>query len=227
MTRVKLLAAAIAVIVGSYVAFPFAFTVVPIDEDGASDEVFDPVIYVDGVWDQINTTIRDDAIDLAVILGAIRPGADGRAQKDDLTAVAEQYGLITAGEAHVYRVRASGTVTAADVDTSLGTVELAVDGYDGPIVVNVYVGTRIPSDESSIRDAVGFIRFGDFREQTEYGKVAAEINKRVIANLSGLDRESLVGASIEVVGAMTIRTFNLVEIDVRTMSIVPIAVDIR
>ena len=87
----------------------------------------------------------------------------------------------------------------------------------------LYVGTRIPSDETSVRDAVGFITFGDFKEQTEYGKAASEINKRVLSTaLSGIDRDNLVGKTISFEGAFTIRTFNLIQIDVSEINIVPI-----
>lgn len=222
----KALGIALVVAVGGYLIWPYAFTVVPIDEDGAQAGRFDPVVYVDDIWDRVNTTIRENAVDLAEILAAIRPNDDSRAQKEDLTAVAEQFGLITAGEAHIYMVKATGTVTSVDTDTSLGTIELEVDGYDGPIAVQVYVGSRIPSSDSSVRDAVGFITFGDFREQTEYGKVAAEINKRVSEMLSSLDRESLEGTKVTLFGAMTIRTFNLVEIDVRRVNVVPVAIEV-
>ena len=75
-------------------------------------------------------------------------------------------------------------------------MEIQPVGYDGPIKVLVYLGPRIPSDETSVRDGVGFITFGDFKEQTEYGKVGAEINNRVLAGLSTLDKGSLVGKTI-------------------------------
>jgi predicted lipoprotein len=139
--------------------------------------------------------------------------------------VAEELGRITTGNAHVYRVTATGTVTDVDTETSKGTLGMTVDGYEGPIAVRVYVGSRIPSDESSIRDATGFIEFGDFREQTEYGKVAAEINKRVVENLEAVDVESLVGRPISVVGAFTLRTQNQPSVDVSQVSLVPIAID--
>jgi predicted lipoprotein len=74
-----------------------------------------------------------------------------------LTAIANQYGLITVGEAHVYMVKGSGKIVSVNTETSLGTAEVALDGYDGPIKVLIYIGTRIPSDETSVRDAVGFI----------------------------------------------------------------------
>jgi predicted lipoprotein len=98
-----------------------------------------------------------------------------------------------------------------------------LDGYDGPIKALLYIGTRIPSDETSVRDAVGFITFGDFKEQTEYGKAGSEINKRVLATtLEGIDREDLVGKNISFTGAFTIRTFNLLQIDVSEIPIVPV-----
>lgn len=205
--------------------WPFAFTVVPIDDAAAKPDVFDPVAYVDVVWDDVLTTIRDDSVDLAQILTAMAPNAQGLVQKEDLKAVTERYGLITPGEAHVYKLRLRGTVTSVDTDTSLGVIQVAVDGYDGPVTVQVYVGPRIRSDESSVRDAVGSIQFGDFRDQTEYGKVASEINSRVSAGLATIDTATLKGATVTVFGAMTIRTFNLVQIDVRTVDIVPVAIE--
>jgi predicted lipoprotein len=226
-TAKKALGIAFVVAIGGFLVWPYAFTVVPIDRAEAQAGRFDAVVYVDGIWDRLTTTIREDAVDLAEILAAIRPTDDGRAPKDELTAVAERFGLITAGEAHVYKVKATGKVTSIDTKTSLGTVVLAIDGYDGPIVTQVYIGPRIPSDESSIRDAVGFIGFGDFRDQTEYGKVLSEINGRISAMLATLDPDSLLGKTVTLYGAMTIRTFNLVEIDVRAVRVVPIAIELR
>ena len=79
-------------------------------------------------------------------------------------------------------VKGSGIVTSVNTESSQGTAQIALDGYDGQIKVNLYIGTRIPSDETSIRDAVGFIKFGDFKEQTEFGKVSSELNKKVVGS---------------------------------------------
>ena len=206
------------------VALLFGFTVVSTDDEAALHVVFDPVAYVADSWDDVQTVIRDEAVPLADVLNRITPDADGKATTESLTPVAEELGRITTGNAHVYRVNATGTVTDVDTTTSKGTLGMTVDGYEGPIKVRVYVGTRIPSDESSIRDATGFIEFGDFREQTEYGKVAAEINKKIIENLSGLDVESLVGKPVSVTGAFTLRTQNQPSVDVSQLSIVPIEI---
>jgi predicted lipoprotein len=209
------------------VAILFGFTAVSTEEEAASQQGFDPVAFVDGVWDDIHTAITDNAVPLADVLNRITPDAQGKASTEDLTPVAQELGLITTGEAHVYRVTATGTVTDVATDSSRGSLGLAIDGYEGPIKVRVYVGTRIPSDESSIRDAAGFIEFGDFKDQTEYGKVASEINKRVVADLeaagvAGKAAQSLLGKPVTVEGAFTMRTFNQPQIDVSEIALVPL-----
>ena len=204
----------------------YGFTVVSIEEAESTveSEAFDPVAYVDGIWEsRLIPTFDEGAVELSRILAEIEPDASGAAPKDDLIAVANQYGLITVGEAHVYMVEGAGEIVSVDAETSLGTAEVMLDGYDGPIRVLLYIGTRIPSDDTSVRDAVGFIAFGDFREQTEYGSAATEINKRVLATVLGdIDRDNLVGKTISFKGAFTVRTFNLLQIDVKEINIVPV-----
>jgi predicted lipoprotein len=220
----------VAVLVVGYFAWPAAFTVVPIAqvEQQKVSEAFDPVKYVDGIWaSKILPTVDSKAVNLADILTAMKPDANGTAAKAGLIEVAKKYGLITVGEAHVYLVKGEGKVISVDDKTSLGVMQIQPAGYDGPIQVKVYLGPRIPSDETSVRDGVGFITFGDFKEQTEFGKVGAEINNRVLAGLSSLDKGALVGKTIAFTGAMTIRTFNLVNIDLKKVTIVPVKVEVK
>ncbi len=213
------------VLVGRY-----GFTVVKIEdvEKAAQSEAFDPVVYVDGVWSsKMLPAFNENAVELVNILSEMQPDANGTASKDDLIEITNQYGLITVGEAHVYMVKGSGTIVSVNTETSLGTVEVALDGYDGPIKVLLYIGTRIPSDETSVRDAVGFIQFGDFKEQTEYGKAASEINKRVLSEaLGSLDKDNLMGKTISFKGAFNIRTFNLLQIDLKEIRVVPVEIEL-
>ena len=208
----------------------YGFTVVSIEEaeNTAQSEAFDPIAFVDGIWDsRLMPTFTDKAVELTRILSEIEPDVSGTVPKDDLIAIANQYGLITVGEAHVYMVKGSGTIISVNAETSLGTAEVKLDGYDGPIKAQLYIGTRIPSDETSVRDGVGFIAFGDFKEQTEYGKAASEINKRVLATvLWDIDRDNLIGKTISFNGAFTIRTFNLIQIDVKEIYIVPVEIEV-
>ena len=226
-----ILASTIAFLLAGYFLWPYAFTVVPIAqvEEQKLSETFDPVKYVDGLWDsEIIPTINSKAVSLSDILVAMQVDAQGLAVKDDLIEVAQQYGLITVGEAHVYLVKGEGTVLSADTSSSLGVMEIQPAGYAGPIKVLVYLGPRIPSDETSVRDGVGFIDYGDFKEQTEFGKVGAEINRRVISQAyASVDKEQIVGKTITFWGAMTIRTFNLVNINLSKITIVPVKVEVQ
>jgi predicted lipoprotein len=225
------LAVVIVVAILCYLIWPLAFTVVPIAEveQVQKSEAFDPVVYVDKIWDsKIIPTINEKAVDLSLIMGEMKPDSNGFAKKDDLIANAQKYGLITVGEAHVYMVKGTGQVVNVDTSSSTGIMEIQLDGYTGPIKVLIYIGPRIPSDESSVRDAVGFINFGDFKEQTEYGKVGAEINKRIIAQvLTPLNKGQLQGKTITFYGALTIRTFNLINIDLKKVTIVPIKIEVK
>ena len=208
----------------------YGFTVVKIEdvEKAVLSEAFDPVSFVNGVWDsRLIPTFNEKAVDLPTILAELQVDANGTASKEDLIATTNAYGLITVGEAHVYMVKCSGKIVNVNMETSLGTVEILLDGYSGPIKVLLYIGTRIPSDETSVRDAVGFINFGDFKEQTEYGKVASEINKRVLTEvLANVDKNNLMGKTITFKGAFNIRTFNLIQIDLKEIRIVPIEIEL-
>ena len=219
---------ALAVLIFLGLAGRYGFTVVKIEdvEKAVQSEAFDPVVYVDEIWDsKLLPTFNEKAVELSKILSEIEVDADGTASKESLTTIAEKYGLITDGEAHVYMVKGNGKITNVYTETSLGTLEVALDDYDGPIKVLIYVGTRIPSDETSVRDAVGFISFGDFKEQTEYGKVASEINKRVLSQVLGnLDKNNLMGKTVSFMGAYNIRTFNLIQIDLKEIRIVPVRI---
>lgn len=218
------------ILVSLFIAWTYGFTVVEIREieEILQSEAFDEVVYVDNIWEsQILTTIHENAVDLALILSQMDVDSSGIAAKETLVDVAEEYGLITVGEAHVYMVKGQGSVIAVNTGGSIGTIEVTLDGYDGSVQVLVFTGPRIPSDNSAVRDSVGFITFGDFREQTQYGKVAAEMNRRVINEvLEPLDIESLLGEDIYFEGAFAIRTFNLINIDLSKINIVPVLLDV-
>lgn len=224
------LATILLVVVVFYFLWPYAFTVVPIKqvEDQKLSEAFNPVSYVDSIWQsKVVPTIMEKAIDLSTVLKAIPINAKGMISKSDLTQTTKPYALSTVGEALVFKVKAKGKIEEVDTSSSLGNMTIKVDGYDGPIKVTAYIGPRIPSDETSIRDGVGFISFGDFKEQTEYGKVARELNNRVTGQvLESLDKTKLKGKTVTIYGTFTLRTFNLTEIDMSKITIVPVKVDL-
>lgn len=193
----------------------------------AQGGAFDAKSFVESKWPDVKASILGSDVSLATVLSAIQTDAAGAATKDNLKAVAEQHGLTTVGEAHVFMVQGSGTVTAVDTESRTGTMDVAVDGYSGPIKVKILTGPRIPSDETSVRDAVGYIQFGDFKEQTEFGKVARELNKRVTAEvLEKIDAANMQGKNVTFSGAFTIRTFNEPgDINMSEITVVPVRLE--
>jgi predicted lipoprotein len=204
--------------------------VVPIAEATriAQGGAFDAASFVEGRWPEIVSTILEKSVELSTVLTAIDLDSSRLATKDNLQQVATQYGLTTEGQAHVFMIKGTGSITAVDTESSRGTMDVTLDGYDGPIKVTILIGPRLPSDESSVRDAVGFLRFGDFREQTEFGQVARQLNQRVAQDVVGeIDRENLVGKTVSFYGAFTIRTFNAPgDIDVSEIIVTPVQLEV-
>ena len=220
----------ILLVIAFIAVLPFSVTVVPIAQVEAvkAAEEFDAVTFVAGIFDsQVVPMVQEKAVDLPAILNQFTVNEQGIAQKDQLLPIAEQNGVITVGEAHVYMVKGQGVVTEVDTESRVKTMTVQLDGYDGPIAVKLYTGPRIPSDETSVRDAVGFLNFGDFRSQTEYGKVASELNKLIVNQvLGGVDVADLVGKTISFTGAFGIRTFNLVDINLSQVTIAPVSLQV-
>lgn len=194
----------------------------------AEGSVFDAESFVESKWSEVSSTIIESGVELSSVLGAIQTNPKGLATKANLKQVAGEFGLTTEGEAHVFMVKGQGTVTAVDTESRNGTIEVSLENYSGPIKVKVFIGPRLPSDETAVRDAVGFIQFGDFKEQTEFGKVSRELNKRVLNEvLANLDTTNLGGQPVSFRGAFTIRTFNAPgDIDVSEILITPVQLEV-
>jgi hypothetical protein len=79
--------------------------------------------------------------------------------RDKLPPVAERYGVITYGEEYIYMVKDSDRIVkfGTRFGARIGTAEVALDNYEGPIRVLLYIGPRIRNDDTSMRDAVGFV----------------------------------------------------------------------
>lgn len=195
-------------------------TIVSIEEveRKQKSETFDPVSYVDSVWEsQIIPTVTEKAVDLPQVLGAIQ---------EDLVKAGEQYAKVSVSGAYNFMVKGSGKVASVDTASSTGTAIIKLDGYDGPIVVKLQIGPRISGD--SVRDSVGFIEFGMFREQTEYGKVSREINKRIADTVvKDLNKEELPSKTVTFYGAFTIRTTNQTDLKVKEIVIVPVKIEVK
>jgi len=152
------------------------------EKDGqaaAKSGATDPRSYVAENWSaKIVPTVHDKAVDITTVAAAIAK---------DPAAAGKQYGHQSGtGSPFAYMVKGEGTVT--DIDTSVPTGPMTVEV--GKIKVTIATGPVIAG--TAIRDAVGFIAFGDFTNQIDYADVANQIN---------LKAKSDVLAKVDVTGA--------------------------
>ncbi|SNY70435.1 DUF2291 family protein [Paractinoplanes atraurantiacus] len=143
------------------------------EKDGQAatgEKAADAKSYVDENWSKIVSTVHDKAVDVTTVAAAI---------EKDPKAAGEQYGhQAGTGSPYAYMVKGAGTVTKVDKSVPTGPVTVEVPRAGGkPLTVTIATGPVIAG--TAIRDAVGFISFGDFTNQIEYANVANEINNRV------------------------------------------------
>ena len=151
----------------------------------------DPKTYVTDNWaSKIVPTVHDKAVDVTTVAAAIAkdPAAAGR-----------QYGHQSGtGSPFAYLVKGEGTVT--DIDTSVPTGPMTVEV--GDTKVTIATGPVIAG--TAIRDAVGFIAFGDFTNQIDYADVANQINAKVKTDvIAKVDVKAAKGKKVAFYGAFS------------------------
>ena len=118
------------------------------------------------------------------------------------------------------------TISEVLTESRNGTVVVDLEGYEGPGKIIVQVGPLIRGN--SVRDATGFIEFGEFKEQTEFGQVSKEINKRVAADVLGdVDLENLMGKTVDFDGTFSISTINQTSIDLSEITVTPVTYEVE
>lgn len=173
--------------------------VVQLDEAGKPigvGDTFDPVAYVDSIWDStVLPAVREKAVDLSILLAAITANPD---------AAKEQYGRqAAAGSAYNFIVKGEGRVLGVEASNML--VDLAP--FDGRKDIAVRLGPAFTGTE--IRDSLEFIRFGDFKNVLEYADVSTQLNTRVRTTVvNSVDKETITGKQIAFYGAFALKDPN-------------------
>lgn len=197
-------------------------TIVSIEEAQkvAQSEAFDPVGVVDQIWEsQVVPTISEKAAnaDLPIVLSAIEVNLNNAGAK---------YATISQSGGLNFVVHGQGTVQSVNTESRNGTATLQIDGYSGKIVTVLQIGPLVRGD--GVRDGVGFIKFGDFKDQTEFGQISRELNRRVSEQvLAKLDLANLVGKKVSFDGVFTIRTTNQTNIDLSEVVITPVVLTVN
>ncbi|WP_433512165.1 DUF2291 family protein [Nonomuraea sp. CA-143628] len=165
---------------------------------------FDPARYGAATYGpKVVPAIKSKAVDIVTLSKAIAGDTDAAGQK---------YGHRAGTGPYSYAVTLTGTAGSA----KSGLLPVEVPGI-GKARVQVQIGPAI--NGTALRDAVGFIAFGQFVNQVDYADAGTALNNEVKAKvLSSLDVPSLDGKKVTVVGAMTPLTADV-------LTITPISVE--
>jgi len=136
-----------------------------------------------------------------------------KAQPVDLLRAAIAAGLDTAGAAHGnkgsgegaawnFAVQGAGVVIEANLTSRARRALLDTDG-DGAADVTLQLGPVIKG--SSLRDVAPFYRFGDFRDQIEFAKLARALNDRAAAELI-VPEGDLTGKTLTFLGTLDVKS---------------------
>lgn len=159
------------------------------DPLAAGDVKFNPQEYAEEHYPEVRDAIIAQAVDAAELANAI---------KTDRTGASEQFAQSSAGTA-VFSVRLTGVVG----EGASGIFDIDVEGVPDNLRIRVQTGPAI--NGTDLRDATGTMPFGDFSNQIDYQNAAAALNSEMSADvLTDLDRDSLEGKTIDVVGAFSL-----------------------
>ncbi|WP_224651682.1 DUF2291 family protein [Pectobacterium versatile] len=166
-----------------------ACTVVDLDENGK------PIIPVDPASVPGYSTMTPENIATALWQSKLLPTAQQQALSWD-EVKQTQAALEDSARKAVY-ARLQGTVSGIDRASREGKLMLDVQGD----AVTFQLGPIVKGN--AIRDAAGFIRFDDFKNQVQFAQLARALNNKALASLPELDA-GVQGKSVNVLAALVV-----------------------
>jgi predicted lipoprotein len=180
-------------------------TVRSLSEDAEAKVGFNPDLYVESIWEsQFVPTVRENAIEINTLLGEIRTNQNAAIQAYGNRNGTGAYSFLTFGEAQVL---------AVDLESRIGFLSVDFHPFDGNPDANIAIGPVIRRRDNAAIDAVGFIRFNDFVNQTEFASVSDAVKSRILRDvIEPLDIENMTGEVINFYGAFTLENIDDLEI---------------
>lgn len=167
--------------------------IVPIaDEQAAVPAGFDAAAYANGIWtSQVLPHFSQSAKPVAEVIPAIVA---------DLPAAGAEFGY-RAGEGSPWSfiVTGTGTVAAKNTESRAGTLDVSVEGVDGPVVLQIGPVIR----GNAVRDALPFVAFKDFTNQIEYADAGKALTALASANFASNVEAIAVGDTVTFTGGVS------------------------
>lgn len=173
--------------------------VVKIGEEAAltGDVEFNAGDNVTDFWESLALPeLTGKAVDLKEFLTK----ADG-----DLESLADEYGKYSMGDSGelTYTVKGTATVKEVVTDKKAGYIVVSIQDYEGSEEIRLQIGTVFKG--SAVRDALEFIKFGDYKNQEEYAAVSQSIHSVIQTTvIDQVDVTGLTGKQIEFTGCFTV-----------------------
>ncbi len=188
-------------------------TIRSLEEDEEAKRGFVAADYVADIWeDPYLSTIHENAIEFTEILSQIDANENKAIEDHGNRSGTGAYSFITFGEAKVLETQ---------TESRIGFMTLDFAPYDGQADASMAIGPVIRGRDTSPRDAVGFIQFNDFTNQTEFAQITDAIKDRLLEGvISQIDLETIQGKTINFYG-----TFMLSNRD--DIEIVPISLEVQ
>lgn len=187
-----------AFLAGALAVLASACTVVPIghEDEYTGNAAADIGGSMQEIWPEIETNIEEKAIDAPTFLVE----ANG-----DLKSLVDKYGKYSMGNSGTisYAVTGNGTVEEVENDKKAGYIVVNLDGYDGPEVVKLQIGSIYKG--SSTRDTQDLLTYGDYVNQEEWAEVSQELHNVIDQTVvQPADPANLQGKTITFVGTFTV-----------------------
>ncbi|WP_330983846.1 MULTISPECIES: DUF2291 domain-containing protein [Enterobacterales] len=154
------------------------------------EQGFSAASYGDKTFPEIKNSIESRAVDAVLLAEAL---------KMNQAEAIKKYGVGTT--LPVIPVRFQGNVG----EGKSGIFNISVNGFPEDIKLRLQTGPILTGTE--LRDSTGKIQFGDFTNQIDYQNAGAALNRALkTVLLDKLDRETLSGKRVEVVGVFRLLT---------------------
>ena len=186
----RLIGIAAAVIIVAAIALDTAYEDPDTQITAGGRPAFDPASYGEKTYPKAVDTLEKDATPLPQLLAELRKDQEGASERLGHRAGNSPYSFAVSGEGVAGKAKD-------------GTLPVKVKGVPKSTVVSIQTGPALPG--TAIRDAVGFIEFGQFLNQVEYADAATALNRQVKAQLlDDLEPASLEGKKVRFLGAFTL-----------------------
>jgi predicted lipoprotein len=164
----------------------------------SGQKAFDPASYGTKTFPKAVAALEKNAVPLPKLLDELRT---------DQAGASEQYGRREGTSPYAFATKGEGIAGKARA----GLMEVKVRGVPESTRVSLQIGPAL--NGTSIRDAVGFVKFGQFTNQVEYADAATAFNQQVKARvLKNAKAADLAGKKVSFLGAFTLITPNVVTI---------------